>query len=364
MTRRSIVRARARALMLTGLAFATVAPAFAQETITYTYDNKGRLITVNHNGGPSNGVNASYTYDNADNRTNVAVTGAGTTTITLAPTSLPGGTVNSAYSQTITASGGSSPYTFSYTGTLPTGLSLSSSGILSGTPTSTGTYSFTVTATDSASHTGSRAYSVTIAAAQTCVGVSFAVANVSANEGSNLSFTVTKSGATSNTCTVNYATANGTAVSGTNYTANSGTLSFASSTTSQAVTVATIDDHVVTGALTMDLNLSSPSGSATISDNQGVGTINNIDTGSTNHAPVCATITMNIDHRATTTVHVTSSMILSPCSDADGDTLTVTSPATPYDISVVTNGPPITSVNTVSDGHGGSTTQTIQINRT
>jgi hypothetical protein len=122
---------------------------------------------------------------------------------------------------------------------------------------------------------------VTAAAAPTCSGVSFAVANASANEGSNLSFSVTKSGTTSDTCTVNYATANGTAMSGTNYTAKSGTVSFASGTTSQTVTVATIDDHVVTGALSMYLNLSSPSGSATISDNQGVGTINNIDSSGT-----------------------------------------------------------------------------------
>ena len=59
-------------------------------------------------------------------------------TITLSPSTLPNGRKNHSYSQTITASGGTSPYTFSKTsGSLPPGLSLSSGGVLSGTPTST-----------------------------------------------------------------------------------------------------------------------------------------------------------------------------------------------------------------------------------
>ena len=48
------------------------------------------------------------------------------------------------YSQTITASGGQSPYTFAVgSGSLPTGLSLSSAGVLAGTPDSAGTFNFT-----------------------------------------------------------------------------------------------------------------------------------------------------------------------------------------------------------------------------
>jgi PKD repeat protein len=84
-------------------------------------------------------------------------------TITELPSSLPRGTVSAAYSQTITASGGTAPYTYAVTlGTVPTGLSLSSAGLLSGTPTTAGTYSFTVTATDTYGCTGSQAYSVTV----------------------------------------------------------------------------------------------------------------------------------------------------------------------------------------------------------
>nr|MBA3487528.1 putative Ig domain-containing protein [Lysobacter sp.] len=71
-------------------------------------------------------------------------------TVTLAPATLPGGTLDVAYSQTVTASGGTAPYTYAVTaGALPAGLTLAASGTLSGTPTAVGPNSFTITATDS-----------------------------------------------------------------------------------------------------------------------------------------------------------------------------------------------------------------------
>ncbi len=86
-------------------------------------------------------------------------------TITLSPAAgaLSAGTVGTAYSQTITASGGTAPYTYTVTsGTQPTGLTLSSAGTLSGTLTAAGGFSFTVSAVDANSCTGSQAYSVTV----------------------------------------------------------------------------------------------------------------------------------------------------------------------------------------------------------
>ena len=89
-------------------------------------------------------------------------------TITLSPnganpTVLTGGTVGTAYSRTITASGGIGTYTYTNTtGTLPPGLGLSSAGVLAGTPTVSGIYTFTVTATDTNGCTGSQAYNVTM----------------------------------------------------------------------------------------------------------------------------------------------------------------------------------------------------------
>jgi hypothetical protein len=85
-------------------------------------------------------------------------------TITVNPATLPNGTVGASYSQTVTATGGTAPYTFAVTsGSLPAGLTLNAStGVISGTVTSATTANFTITATDASSNacTGSKAYSV------------------------------------------------------------------------------------------------------------------------------------------------------------------------------------------------------------
>jgi YD repeat-containing protein len=52
------------------------AAAYATETITYTYDARGRLVQVQHSGTVNNGVTTTYTHDKAHNRTNVTTTGA------------------------------------------------------------------------------------------------------------------------------------------------------------------------------------------------------------------------------------------------------------------------------------------------
>lgn len=71
--------------------------------------------------------------------------------ITISPASLDDAALGFAYSETLTASGGTGPYTFTKpTGSLPNGLTLSSGGVISGTPTgSATTYNFTIRATDS-----------------------------------------------------------------------------------------------------------------------------------------------------------------------------------------------------------------------
>jgi hypothetical protein len=80
---------------------------------------------------------------------------------------LADGTVGTAYTGTVAATGGTGPYTYAVTsGTLPAGLSLSSGGAVTGTPTTAATSAFTVTATDANGDTGSRAYSVTVAEAK------------------------------------------------------------------------------------------------------------------------------------------------------------------------------------------------------
>ncbi len=86
--------------------------------------------------------------------------------ITISPATVPAGTTGTAYSQALSGLGGTGPYTFAVTaGNLPPGVTLSGAGLLSGTPTSAGSYAFTVTATDSLSASGSQAYTLSISPA-------------------------------------------------------------------------------------------------------------------------------------------------------------------------------------------------------
>ena len=80
-------------------------------------------------------------------------------------TSLPDGVVDEAYSATLVASGGTSPYTWENIGSLPDGLSLSTGGVISGTPTTEENSSFTVKVTDSVENTDTKVLSIHVAAA-------------------------------------------------------------------------------------------------------------------------------------------------------------------------------------------------------
>jgi hypothetical protein len=111
----------------------------------------------------------SFTVQVTDSASNTATAafsitiGAGVSITTA--TALADGYSNTAYSSvTLAATGGTGTYT-SWTvtsGSVPTGLTLSSAGVLSGTPTTAGSYSFTVKVTDSASNTASATFILTV----------------------------------------------------------------------------------------------------------------------------------------------------------------------------------------------------------
>jgi large repetitive protein len=82
--------------------------------------------------------------------------------------SLNAGTVGTAYSETIAAVNGVSPYTFAVSsGSLPAGCSLNTStGVISGTPTTAATYTFSIQVTDSSAAVGpAQNFQIVIAAA-------------------------------------------------------------------------------------------------------------------------------------------------------------------------------------------------------
>ena len=122
-------------------------------------------------GTPSAAATSSFTVRAADT-TGQAASGALTltvnpsTSLSIAAPSWPNVQVNTAFSYTLTATGGTAPYRWSLTsGTIPPGLALSQGGVLSGTPTTAGSYTFQVTATDGRNRTASRSLSMSVAAA-------------------------------------------------------------------------------------------------------------------------------------------------------------------------------------------------------
>lgn len=92
------------------------------------------------------------------------VEGIASDELEITTTTLPAGVVGTPYSQTLVATGGEGAKTWTKTGTLPTGLTLSTSGVLSGTPSAAGSPSITFTVTDTALATDSQVITVTVTA--------------------------------------------------------------------------------------------------------------------------------------------------------------------------------------------------------
>lgn len=133
-------------------------------------------------------------------------------------------------------------------------------------------------------------YAITVGADETVAGINFgnrnvspvlptlSISDVSITEGnsgfSTMVFTVNLSTASQQSITVNYATADGTAIAPQDYTATTGTLTFAPNQTSQTIAVQIAGDTIVEPDEIVVVNLTNPT-NATIADSQGIGTILN-----------------------------------------------------------------------------------------
>jgi len=110
----------------------------------------------------------TVTFTNTTNNTGdtarpVSLTVNATEAPTISTVLLPAGAVDTAYSQTMAAAGGTPPYNWSVSsGTLPAGLSISTGGVLSGTPTTAASYSFTVRVEGANGASSAKDFSVTI----------------------------------------------------------------------------------------------------------------------------------------------------------------------------------------------------------
>jgi hypothetical protein len=100
-----------------------------------------------------------------------AASDGGATGVTVTNPDTQNATVGTAIAPlTLAATGGVAPYTWAATG-LPPGLAISAAGVVSGTPTTAGTSSVTVTATDSAGATGTASFNVVVAAPAVAVSI-------------------------------------------------------------------------------------------------------------------------------------------------------------------------------------------------
>lgn len=142
------------------------------------------------NGGPS-GANSDYIGIDAFTYTPYTCP-----TFSFSPsnTALASAVLGSSYAQTIIVAEAQGAANFSITsGALPSGLSLSATGLISGTPTAVGNYNFTVTATDTSGCTGSHGYSMNVVSA---ISLSGSQSNVTCHGGNNGTAKVAASGGT------------------------------------------------------------------------------------------------------------------------------------------------------------------------
>ena len=206
-------------------------------------------VTVSNSAGSATSVAATLTVN------------AETSTLQITSTQLPGGTVAVAYSSALAASGGTPPYSWSLSsGTLPTGLTLSSAGAISGTPSVAGSFPFTVSVKDSTGASASANFSITVGtAAPPSVSIS------SPSNGATVSGSISVSGVASD----------GLTISSVQVSVDGGTFSNASGTISWSFSLNT--NSLSNGAHTLVAKVSDSGGNSVSSSLVDI-TVNNAST--------------------------------------------------------------------------------------
>ncbi|MFL6260853.1 MAG: beta strand repeat-containing protein [Thermoanaerobaculia bacterium] len=318
-------------------------------TLTFAAGTTSQTIAVTVNGDTLNEGNETFNV-NLSNATNATITDAqGVGTITdddLVSISINDVSVNEGNTGTATANftvSLSNPSTSTITVTYQTANGTATSGsdyvavgatVLTFAPNET-TKTVTVTVNGDTLNEGNETFNVNLSlpTGGATIGdsqgvgtitdddpVSISINDVSVLEGNSgttpASFTVTLSNPSTSTITVTYQTANGTATSGSDYVAVPATvLTFAPNETTKTVTVNVNGDTLNEGNETFNVNLSLPTGGATIGDSQGVGTItdddpvsisiNDVSVTEGNTGTVAANFTVTLSNASTSTITVT-----------------------------------------------------------
>lgn len=281
---------------------ALTSAAHAAETVTYSYDALGRLTATYSSDTVNPGVTSSIGYDAAGNRSIYAMSVSGAPAFSV--------------SEAAAAEGGGLVFTVVKNGTgaasVGYGTANGSAGAGGDYNSASGTLSFAagessktvaVATIDDLGDEPSETLSLNLSGPSAGATIAdgqgigtifdndeppppppppppvFSVSDASATEGGVLVFTVTKTGAAVSVFAIGFATADNTASAHSgggpyvDYHAAVGNLYFEPGESSKTVTVHGSDDPVDESNETFHLNLSAPSGGATIADAQGIGTI-------------------------------------------------------------------------------------------
>ena len=201
-------------------------------------------VKVTDSSSPVETVSASFVMDVTAPPTVQATLPVAPPTLVITTLALPGATATQSYGSILSATGGTAPYSWSITsGQLPAGLTLSAStGAVSGTPTASGTSSFTATVSDSGSPAQTRSVPVSIA-----VGVAGAspltISTVLLPSGSNGTAYATTLQANGGTPAYTWSISSGSLPADLTLAASSGVISGTPTTTGAASFTATVTDN-------------------------------------------------------------------------------------------------------------------------
>lgn len=322
--RLSVLRSKARLaaqlcgalLLATGLA--------AAGTVTYTYDELGRLRVV------TQGTESfHYSFDPAGNRTLTAPAGGAAQFSSANYAVTENGSNVVVTVQRVGGSGGSASVNYATSnGTALAGSDYTAkTGTLFWASGETTAKTFAITILDDAVYEGSESLNVTLSGASgmTLGSPSATVVTISDNEspptgtlqlsaatysvaenGGSITVSVTRTGGSSGSASVNYATSNGTATAGSDYTSSSGSLSWTSAdAATKTFVIPILDDGAYEGNETVNITLSGATGASLSSPASAVLTITDNDPAPTGSLQLSASTYAVAENASSVTISVT-----------------------------------------------------------